>query len=236
MDHLHIWEQVERTDPRHTKSFQRSGGFSGTAINAVYLARQATQVFGPMGIGWGVEIVDETIMQGAPMLHDGAVIGHELIHKLRINLWYLDNGQRGEVTHFGQTTFVGKNKYGPYTDEEAPKKSLTDATSKALSLLGFAADVHLGLYDDNKYVSDLRREFGQQPAGTNENSAAPLDRASDKQYSYIESLIRIVGWTDRQFNAYMQKRRYDWNALSPAHASNMIKDLERVRDGIPVNV
>ena len=44
---------------------------------------------------------------------------------------------QGEVTHFGQTTFVGANKHGLFTDEEAPKKSLTDATNKALSMLGF---------------------------------------------------------------------------------------------------
>ena len=48
-----------------------------------------------------------------------------------------------------------------FHDEEAPKKSITDAMTKCLSLLGFAAEIHLGLYDDNKYASDRQREAGK---------------------------------------------------------------------------
>lgn len=160
---LGLWAAVCETDPAFTKKFSRSGGFSGTATNATYLAKRATETFGPCGIGWGIVVDEEQIMQGAPILHGDTVIGHELIHKVRITLWYRYNGSNGKVTHFGQTTFVGKNKYGIFTDEEAPKKSLTDAMSKALSLLGFASDVHLGLYDDNKYVNDLKEKFTPTP-------------------------------------------------------------------------
>lgn len=155
---LALWRRVEKTDPQYTKPFSRGGGFRGTAVNGTYLARKATEAFGPMGIGWGLEILDEELMQGAP-LGDGAF---ELVHKVRVKLWYVLDGQRGEVVQFGQTTFVGRNKNGLYTDEEAPKKSLTDAMSKCLSLLGFAADVHLGRFDDNKYVNDLRQEFAEK--------------------------------------------------------------------------
>jgi hypothetical protein len=106
------------------------------------------------------------------------VVGHEVIHVLRVKLWYVYQGKRGEVIHFGQTPFVGRNKNGFFTDEEAPKKSMTDAMSKCLSLIGFSADVHLGLYDDNKYVADLRKEFGtdknvkseSKPEGTREEA------------------------------------------------------------------
>lgn len=158
-----LWASVCETDPAFTKKFSRGGGFSGTATNATYLAKRATETFGPCGIGWGVEVENEEIMKGAPLLHSDEVIGHELIHKVRIKLWYVYKGRGGEVHHFGQTTFVGKNKNGIFTDEEAPKKSLTDAMSKALSLLGFASDVHLGLYDDNKYVNDLKEKFKPKP-------------------------------------------------------------------------
>jgi hypothetical protein len=70
----------------------------------------------------------------------------------------------GTVEHFGQTTFVGKNKNGYFTDEEAPKKSLTDAIGKALSMLGFSADIYLGLFDDNKYVNDRKAEAAKAGA------------------------------------------------------------------------
>lgn len=151
-DNMRIWGAVQTTDPKFTKKFTRSGGFSGTATNATWLAKRATETFGPMGIGWGITILNESIFDGAPMESGGC----EKVHRVHIKLWYMLDGQRGEIEHFGQTMLVGKNKYGAFTDEEAPKKSLTDAMSKALSLLGFAADVHLGLYDDVKYVHSLK--------------------------------------------------------------------------------
>lgn len=159
---LALWDSVQKTDPNYTKGFNRSGGFKGTATNATWLAKRATEVFGPCGIGWGMTVIDEEIIMGHPLRgNDGAVIGHVLVHKVRAKLWYVLNGTRGEIESFGQTEMAGQRNDGKfYTDEEAPKKSLTDAMTKAMSLLGFAADIHLGLYDDNKYVAEVRAEFG----------------------------------------------------------------------------
>ena len=183
-DNLILWNAVVKTDPAYTKPFSRFGGFKGTAINATYLARKATEQFGPLGIGWGWNIVDEKYVNGAPITEAAT----EVVHVLRIKLWYIYGDKRGEIEHFGQTTFVGKNKNGLYTDEEAPKKSLTDAISKALSGLGFAADIHLGLYDDNKYVATLKREFGEGAADEppTEDAPAPTrmsDNAKRERYA-----------------------------------------------------
>lgn len=182
-DNLALWHQVEKTDPQYTKPFSRGGGFRGTATNATYLAKKATETFGPMGIGWGVEILDEAVMDGAPLDDHG---NRERIHKVRVKLWYLLNGERGEVVQFGQTTFVGRNRNGYFTDEEAPKKSLTDAMSKCLSLLGFSADIHLGRYDDNKYVEEVAHEFRER----NEAEARRLaPKVSAEQAQGLEQLI-----------------------------------------------
>lgn len=153
-DNLAIWNAVEATDPAFTKQFSKGGGFKGTATNATYLIKKATNQFGPIGIGWGWTILEEKIVEGAA---SGTHV--DKLHYLKLKLWYIWNGQRGEIEHFGQTMLVGKNKNGPFTDEEAPKKSLTDALSKAMSTLGFAADIHLGMYDDNRYVNDLKDDF-----------------------------------------------------------------------------
>jgi len=175
---LAVWDKTCKTDPTYTKSFQRGGGFSGTAINHTYQIHKATEMWGPMGDKWCVEIVEQGLLQGQPLVvedyneeysinADGVVsvtkksienkvIGHEQIHYVRIKLHYPSDGNTGTVEHFGQTTFVGQNKRGYFTDEEAPKKSLTDAIGKALSMLGFSADVYLGLFDDNKYVNDAK--------------------------------------------------------------------------------
>ena len=145
-ENLKIWQAVEKTDPKYTKSFSKAGGFSGTAINATYLLRKATELWGPFGGAWGATVEDEKYVPGAEST---------VIHVLRIRFWH----PQGSFHAYGQTTFVGTNKHGLFTDEEAPKKSLTDAITKALSMLGFSADVFLGLYDDNKYVNDRRAEF-----------------------------------------------------------------------------
>lgn len=159
---LSLWEKVEKTPPKFTKQFNRGGGFKGTAINPTYLDHAATEHFGPQGIGWGTEVVTEEVLEGAPLLDsNGNVIGHEKVHKVLLKLWYVLDGKRGEVYQFGQTTFVGKNKNGFFTDEEAPKKSMTDAKTKCLSGLGFSADIFLGKYDDNKYVNNTQAEFDQ---------------------------------------------------------------------------
>ena len=56
-------------------------------------------------------------------------------------------------------TAAGRYKTYPQSDDEAFKKAYTDALSNAMKFIGVAADVHMGLFDDNKYVQEVRSEF-----------------------------------------------------------------------------
>jgi hypothetical protein len=205
---LAIWSAVSTPDPARTKPFKGKGGFEGTAINAVYLAKRATEIFGPMGIGWGVDIVEEKLLQGGPMISkEGEILGNEVIHCLRISLWYKRGEDVGRITHFGQTTFVGQNKFGVYTDEDAPKKSLTDAMTKALSLLGFAADVHMGMFDDHKYIAEVRQEYA-------EKTAAQAKRGGDfekltKSFEACDTPEKLDEWLQEE-KPKLGKLRKDW--------------------------
>ncbi len=181
-----IWDSVCKTDPAYTKPFNRPGGFKGTAINATYLVQRATQMFGPIGIGWGYEVEQEELMEGV-WLDERT---REIIHKIKIKVWYEWNGKRGEFPHYGQTAFVGMRGKYVFTDEEAPKKSLTDALTKALSMLGFAADVHMGLYDDNKYVNEASAYFAEQRAKTEQKEAAPEPTLDATQLATVRELIQ----------------------------------------------
>lgn len=182
-DKTQLWESVFHTDPAYTKGFSRGGGFKGTATNALYLIRKATEIWGPIGGEWGPEIVNDAILTGGPLLNgDGVVIGHELIHCLQINLRY----PGGSVPSFGQTTFVSRNKNGIFTDEEAPKKSLTDALSKALSWLGFSADIHMGLFDDNKYVNDMKEKFKVEPAADKKTNPPAAKKTTGRTLAPID--------------------------------------------------
>jgi hypothetical protein len=140
-----LWDSVCKTDPSFTKNFSRSGGFKGTAISPMYLMRRATEKFGPIGIGWGFHELEHKIVEG--------------VWFSQVQMWYQLDGQRGLISQWGATTMVNERSSGKFVDEEAAKKSVTDAVTKCLSYLGFGADIHMGLYDDIKYVNELKAEI-----------------------------------------------------------------------------
>lgn len=178
-DNLSLWRSVEMTDPSRTKPFLRTGGFKGTATNPTWLARCATEQFGPCGQKWGINVIDERYVD-AP--------NGDIVHVLRCKFWYILDEQRGEIECYGATTFAGKNKYGPYSDEDASKKSLTDAMTKAMSWLGFAADIHMGLFDDVKYVADAKKHFEQDATEGDEtdNQLASINTYLEMALSHIQ--------------------------------------------------
>jgi len=177
-ENLKLWDSVCSTDPSATKSYKGVGGFSGTTINSIYLIRKATELFGPIGIGWGYEIISETITEGAPIAvpveGSGPVLSDhkEKIHTLRLKLWYKHNGERGETEHFGHTQMVYVNKYGIQTEQEPSKKSLTDAMKKCLSMIGFSADIFLGEFDNAEYRDQVQTEYDIKKAENREEEIA----------------------------------------------------------------
>jgi len=159
-DKTKIWDAFWQTDPSKTKSFSRVGGFKGTATSPTYIKERLTAFFGPVGLGWGYKVIDEELIKGHK---DKEGINQVVIHKVLIEFWYIFGKRRSEpIQAFGQTTMVGKYSTGWFTDEEAPKKSLTDALTKAVSDLGMSADIHAGLYEDCKYVAELKKQFNVQ--------------------------------------------------------------------------
>lgn len=147
-DNMDLWHKVEKTPESQTKAITGKP-YKGTSPKPYYLVQKATETFGPCGIGWGFEIVNERVENGS----EG-----DKVHIAHIRVWYVWNDKRGSVEHVGQTMLSGKNRNGPFTDEDAPKKSVTDALVKALSMIGFAGDIFMGRYDDSKYVAELKQE------------------------------------------------------------------------------
>ena len=169
MSNLDLWNAVEKTPTVHTKAITGKS-YSGTSPKPYYLVQKATETFGPCGIGWGFVILDERIEEGA---------GGERLSIARVRVWYKWKGERGEVEHIGGTQFSGTRASGkPFTDEDAPKKSVTDALVKALSMIGFAGDIFMGRYDDSKYVSGLKDEE-REATKTATPKATPKPNAAD---------------------------------------------------------
>ena len=145
---MQLWRDVEKTPKEFTKKITGKP-YQGTSPAPYYLIQKATETFGPCGIGWGFTIEEQHFQAGK----EGTIM-----HIVLLRVWYIWNGETGHVQHIGQTVFSGKNKNGDFTDEDACKKSVTDALVKALSMLGFAGDIFIGRYDDSKYVQELERE------------------------------------------------------------------------------
>jgi hypothetical protein len=192
-DNLALWNLVERTDPKHVKPITGKA-YQGNSPKPHYLIHKATETFGPCGIGWGFDIVEEKLLDGA-LLEPGF---YERIHMARVRVWYEWDGKRGTVEHVGQTMFSGKRRDGKtYTDEDAPKKSVTDALVKALSLIGFAGDIFMGRYDDSKYVQELRDEAnGHSAADRIDDVAAYLAGLRTQIENHTDPDVLTTWWAD----------------------------------------
>jgi hypothetical protein len=137
-NNLDVWNKVSKSDPKYLKKVS-FGQRSFTAIDPQYQVRCATEAFGVIGHGWGW--TNETRF---------------------INL---SNGDTAVIADVSIWTGKPENVFGPFSGcrkffdsgkgrmaEDAPKMAITDGLTKALSHLGFNADVFLGEMDGNKYA------------------------------------------------------------------------------------
>jgi len=149
---LAVWNALAKTDPAHTKQFQRAGGFRGTALKPMWVWQRLTEQFGPFGEGWGC---DEPTFQIVPA-------GDELLVFSTVSGWH--GNPESKVWGVGGDKVVSLTKNGPRADDEAFKKAFTDALMNAFKFLGAGADIHMGLFDDNKYVEAVNQEFRESEA------------------------------------------------------------------------
>lgn len=189
---MRIWSHVDKTDTRFTKK-AKVNGQDITSLSGTAMVMKATELFGPVGIGWGWKVVEERFDDGHEIFtgegDKRACIGREIGHTVKIALWFMQDGQRGEIEQYGCTRYQYKTSYGMTTDGEAPKKSLTDAIKKALSMLGFSADVFLGLFDDQNYVQQLEAEQAIELA---EDRETEIERQKQERLDYIKSVVETM--------------------------------------------
>lgn len=191
VDNLALWKRVEKTSPGSTKA-AKVNGMQITVIDGYGMIRKATEQFGPLGIGWGYEVLEERWDEGAPFAlkqEDGTA--YQVIartHTIKLLLWYKHDGQRGEVTQYGHTQALYRSKWGATDDGEAPKKSLMDAIKKSLSMLGFSADVFTGQFDDAEYREQLLTEEA-------------IDKAEDKEAEIEAKQAELTEYVKRNIEA-----------------------------------
>lgn len=178
-DNLALWEKLGKTDPAHTNGFKRGGGFSGTAIKPMWSYKRMTEEFGPCGTGWGV---------GEPSFQVVPGDNREVLVYCTASIWYGEDrkivyGVGGDkiVTHIKANAQYNRPERWE-NDDEAFKKAFTDAITNALKMIGVGADVHMGLFDDSKYVNTMRDEFaGDDAKGKEDAAPKPVSAAEMKR-------------------------------------------------------
>jgi hypothetical protein len=173
---LKLWESVEKTDSQYTKHVSQRGGY--TAIDPQYQAMKATECFGPHGIGWGFESSElsfDLVAETGMVIHK-AVFFYEL------------DGKRGSFPiHNAVSMWSDKNRTRP--DEDFAKKVETNTISKALSKLGFSADVFLGKFDDSLYVETVNNEMALEKA---DNKAEEQARQEREYQDWLETHLGTI--------------------------------------------
>jgi hypothetical protein len=150
MSNKELWQRAFVTDPTAVKPITGKQ-YNGNSPKPYWIVERLTDEFGPCGIGWGFTILNERIERFSDT---------DSLHIAVVRFWYEFNGKRGELEQIGQTKASYQSNAGKFIlDEDAPKKSVTDALVKCASYLGFAGDIFSGRWDDSKYVAEARSEW-----------------------------------------------------------------------------
>lgn len=185
MDNMKLWQSVCVTDPKAVKPITGKQ-YKGNSPKPYWVIQRATEVFGPCGLGWGVQILSERFER----------FGDEALHIAHVKVWYIQDGKRGEIEQMGQTRAAYISAAGKHiVDEDAPKKSATDGMVKCLSMLGFAGDIFSGQWDDSKYVAWAAEETARREMPT----------VTEKQAADIQALIDEVGADRVAFLAWVSQ-------------------------------
>ena len=142
MENKYIWDQV-KTPPKEALKPIKAGRLKGKSdISPQWRYEVMTDIFGPCGVGWKCEIEKLWTSPGTA----GQVFA---LAQVKVN--YKDGDKWSEpVQGVGGSMLVKNESKGPYNDDDAFKKAVTDATGTALKMIGVAADVYAGLCE-SKY-------------------------------------------------------------------------------------
>jgi hypothetical protein len=201
-ENLSIWSQVEKTDFTHTKKVNQRGGY--TAVSPQYQLKEATKVFGSYGKGFGLSESDFDMS----LFESLGVVMH------KAKFFYLSEGERVEfpITNAIQATTGSGDK--KRVDVDFAKKVETNTVSKALSKLGFNADVFMGMFEDNQYMQELSNELA-------------VKKSEDKDAELAKQAREYDEWKLKEIESYQHLSSL--NALKNAYTAH-IRKCQRVGD------
>jgi hypothetical protein len=217
MSNLDLWNSVKVTDPAAVKKITGKP-YQGSSPKPYWLIERATEVFGPIGIGWGVVVKSERFER----LSDT-----DVLHVAVVSVWYMKDGERSQTfDQMGGTKACYMTGKGVLmVDEDAGKKSVTDGMVKCLSMIGFAGDIFSGLWDDSKYVDWAAEQYAPKPPTLSAEQIANIDALISELKANKPALLKWVSDKARQTVSKLED--------APAEAyTHIVKQLEAKRKAV----
>lgn len=174
---LHLWNKVKKTDPQYTKKV--TFGRSFTSISPQYQIMEATEQFGAYGCGWGFESCD------MDLTHVDS-LGLVLVNAV---FFYVLDGKKSSFPINNSWPVKQSAKPDAKIDPDFIKKAETNTMSKALSKLGFSADIFMGEFDNPDYVEYVSNEFALEKAEDKIEEAANQEA---EHQAWVESVIKTI--------------------------------------------
>ena len=197
-ENLELWHKVEKTNPKYTKQ-ANVGGNKITSIAPQYQIMNVTEQFGSYGKTWGFKNIelDYTLVPEFNLIVFKAI-------------FFYPDGEFPTINSIKMFMDNAKLKI----DDNFAKKLETDTLTKAISKLGFNADIFMGKFDDTRYLAEITKEFAEptkvieniseekflelieQPKETIEKYLLAVQKgtrkASQKQILDLENKIKIL--------------------------------------------
>jgi len=140
-DNLKFWNSVCESIPYQTEPV-KIGGWTFTTIDAAYQRKRATELWGPYGGDWGLKelVWGQTPSEGKP-------------EEITLEAFFFCPISMFAIASDVKWARDGHNR----------KKLQTDTLTKALSYLGFNADVFEGKFEDSRYIEYLTKKHAPKP-------------------------------------------------------------------------
>lgn len=206
-NNIALWDKVKQTDPQYTKQVTQRGGY--TSISPQYQMREATNQFGPYGKGWGFSSCEM----------DMSVVDALGIVIVKAVFFYVLDGERHEFPVNNSWTVIMGAGDKRRVDADFAKKAETNTMSKALSKLGFSADVFLGEFDDTDYVEHIGNVFALEKADNKIDEEARQKQERQEWIDKATETIRTCGSVHELKGVY----------TSLVRKANTRKDTEAVK-------
>ena len=148
-DKLQIYNDA-RAVPQEAQRDFNNGRFKGTDINPMWRIKKLTELFGPAGVGWYTDDVEERFEE----------YGDTTITIVTLKLYVKVDGEWSKPIYgTGGNTLLSKGK----PSDEGYKMAYTDAISVACKALGIGADVYFEQDTDSKYSQYAKVDYKNPP-------------------------------------------------------------------------